>query len=98
MLRRDAGYPVDAAGTSVTLEEGTIRDAAQWRVGACCGISWWIENHGLIYIPSISFDYGITPVVKGSSWRAHALQLGLTVVPTKGFWKSIFGGDEGNPL
>jgi hypothetical protein len=94
ILRGDAGYPLRDAGRSVLLEEGTIRDAEPWRVGIRAGFSLWLTSYDITYVPSITFDYALTPVVKGSAWKAHAIEFGVEVLPGEWIANKLHPRDE----
>lgn len=98
---RDRGaYPVLDNGRTVALRDGSIANALRWRVGLRCGVGLAIRETYFYLFPSLTLDYGLTQVAKGSSWRAHALRLGIDIVPNSAFWWSLedHSEDEDTPL
>lgn len=73
----DSEFP--GAVGSKQLADGRIDNVPDWRLGVKAGLRYQSLQLGkwLEFVPSIWYTHDLTPIVSGSEWRAHSLQVGL---------------------
>lgn len=99
-LTPDDNYGPAPAGRDMFVYEEAIRHAERWRFGIRAGLAIGIWSRSFYLSPTLSVDYALTPVVKGSSWKAHAIQLGIDLQTYRSFWNWLLGDpyEGGAPL
>lgn len=66
---------------TIIIEDGDIPDASGFRLGLKAGIQYEISNviTKTMIVPAIYYNFGVTNLTSGDSWRVNALQMGVDI-------------------
>jgi len=75
-----AGVQLTNNGRTEVFASGDITGAASLRVGMKIGLLYEILlKNGIILVPNVCYDYGITKLTTTDNWRVNALQFGIDI-------------------
>jgi hypothetical protein len=74
------GYTLSSDGRTIIIKNGTIDNAAGFRLGLKVGVQYEIILPSKMYIvPAVYYNYGITKVTSTENWRVNAVQIGVDI-------------------